>query len=262
MKRNKEKGKLKKGCWWRALLIFLMLLLVAVTALLVNFLNGRNAGDQRFEELLNQEFDSSGFTDNVSRWRGDFVESIRTATGNASVCDDEGEIDFDILMGKDSRLNASWSLDKYDLAIYCSQRNGYGLLNATVVEQLRGLMTINRIDLIITGQVIEYTIVYQIAGSGLSSVYSMTRVPESVYLVANATIDLSQGEPVKMYNYTINQLTGEDNEYCLKRIFGSVGYTEKVLREFAYTPFAYLEELNELWGSRFALTSNSIKLIK
>lgn len=262
MGKNRKQGKKGKGCWWRCLIIVLMLLLAGGTAILINYLNSRNEVDLKFQELVNREFDNSRFADTVSKWAGDFVTKIRRATGKNEVCNDEGQINFDVLMSKDSKLTQTFELDKYDLAIYISQRNSYGLLSADNVDSVRSLMTVNDIEWEISEQKVEYKIVYKIEGSVLATRRSLSKAPKEVFLTAEVTLDLGLIDSVVAYNYSFNMLAGEDNDYCLNKIFGDSGEKGNLRKEFAYTPLAYIEELNSLWGTRLLLKANSISLLK
>lgn len=247
----------KKGCWWRSLMIFLILLLAAGTALLVNFVNNKNSVDAKFQQLINLEFDTAQFSDNVSRWRDDFTSKIRSATGLETVCDDAGNVKFDILISEDSRLINDWNLTRYDLAIYCSERNRWAALGDDGTAALRGMTSCNRIEWNLSAQTCQYKIIYQIIGADLASSIPLSVVPDCVYLTVVATVDLSSAEPVKMYNYTFNNLTGEDNEYCLKVLFESLAMGESAKSDFAYTPFAYLDELTVLWECRLAVRADN-----
>lgn len=259
---KKERQKSKKGCWWRVLMIILMLLLAGATVLLFSYFNNRNKVDTEFQSLVNREFDSTNFSDQVSDFRTQFANNIRLATGSSDVCDDNGTIDFEKLLGEDSRLINAWVLGKYDLANYCSQRNSLTAVSDDNLEMVLGITTINRIDLTISENIVNYTIIYEIKGSSLSSRFSLNNVPTNVYITAKAIIDLTLSNPVTMYNYTVNKLTAEESEYCLKKMFGESNYTQKLQTDLAYMPFSYLKELNSVWKSRWVLVGDSIKIVK
>lgn len=260
---KKEKVKGKKGCWWRGLMAILLLLLGAGVALLVTYINQKNSVDEQFQKLVNQEFDSTAFSDTVSTYRVNFATKLRSATGNNDVCSDNGTINFDVLTGGSLALTSDWMLSKYDLAIYCSQRNEHIVLSDDNLELILKISTISRITWTISAPTgIEYTIIYQIPGSSLKSRVALNNAPEYVYLTAQVILDLSLAEPVKMYKYTINSLNDEDSNYCLKHIFGESNYTEKLQKQLAYTPISYLNELNKQWGSSIVLASDTIKITK
>lgn len=260
---RKEKDNKKRGCWWRCLIIIAMLLLAVGVMFLMSFLNNRNSVDTKFQQLVNQEFSKTAFTDNVniSKWQEEFASKLRTATGNNAICSDAGEINFETLDSSAGLVN-NWTLSRYDFAIYCSQRNKQAVLSDDNLDILLNKATINRISWTISGQELTYSIVYQFKGGDIAMIVTMSNVPDKIYLTAEATIDLTALEPVKMYNYTINKLTGDDNEYCLKKIFSENAYTEKMKKQLAYKPFSYLEELNKLWNTRLALKNDSIIIAK
>ncbi len=257
-KKNGEKGK--KGCWWYGLVCILLLLLAGAMAILMAYLNGRNGVDSEFQRLVNQKFDSTAFSDNVSKLKPEFASKIRDATGSEAVCSEAGEVNFAVLNSSESRLVKDWALKWYDFAIYCSQRNANSVLSDDNLEIVMSYATINRLEWEITNQKIEYTIVYQFKGKDISNFVRIKTVPDYVFLVAKSTIDLSLLEPVKMYNYTINKLTGEDNEYCLKKIFGDTKYNESLQKKLAYLPFSYLEELKNTLKAKIVLSNDAITL--
>lgn len=254
---KKSKKAKKKGCWRHALIIFLIFLLAAVTALLVNYIINRNSVDAKFQELLNREFDTTAFSDNVSAYRGGFATKLRNATGVSTVCNSDNTVNFDILMSDDCGLMRDWEVGKLDLALYCSDRNAASPLDGGSVTSLRRLMTCVQIEWTLSGQTCQYSMIYQISGRSLSNIIPLTAAPAYVYLTVNAQIDLGLMDSVVMYNYTINDLTGEDNEYCLNKIFTSLCITAAEQKSLAYTPFEYLEELNSSWNSSMRIMAAS-----
>ncbi len=259
---HKSKKQGKKGCWLRLLTGVALFVLVAVVALLVNHLYSNRNLDTKLESLVNAEFDRSAMADNVSEHAGEFATKLRTAFGNANVCDDSGKIDFDVLMAEGSTLSAEWTLNRYDFAIFCSERNGLWLQSGENVPAIVYWLKIVQIDWEISNNVITYKIVYSVSGKNLAKIVNIKSQPEVVYITATATIDFRSSTPVKSVGFVVNQLRGEDNEYCLKKILGGGDFTSTKQTAFAYLPFDYIRELNSLWKTKMQILTDAIALYK
>lgn len=257
---KKAKKIKKKGCWRNVLIICLIFLLSGATVLLFNYCNHRNSVDAKFQELVNREFDKTAFADTVSSYRSNFATKLRNVTGVSTVCDSNGKVNFDILLSEDCTLKSDWQLGKLDLATYTTDRNAVSI-DGSGLANLRRMLICNQITWTLAGQTCTYEMIYQISGKSLSNFVPLTAVPEYLYLTVEAKIDMTIEDSVVMYNYAINDLTGEDNEYCLNKIFSSFAISATGQKNLAYTPFEYLVELNTLWKSSLIIYADSDAIV-
>lgn len=255
----KEK-KSKKGCWLKVLYGILILLLIIGATLLVYYMNFKPTVDARLQDLLNQSFDTTQFTDQVSSHKADLGQKLNACTNSSSICNADGDIDHTIFWSSDIRVTSDLDLNKYDIANLCSQLNALTILSESGAEALFGCLAAVRINWILTATTIDYTIIYKMNARYLAQSLSLSSAPEAMYLTITASLDLTVVKPVKSVNVTINQLTGEDNAYCWGKICESLQVGEGIENQLAYLPMRYIEQMNATWQSRYVIKEDFIRI--
>ena len=239
-----KKKKTKKGCFKQSLFALFVFILIVGAALLLLFLNNDNTEyDERFEALLNQNFDRTQFTDQVSRYRADFGEKLRNCTNSPNICDDNGNIDYEIFASSATRLTSDLNLDKYDLANLCTQLNRLYAFSSEGEGALIGALGINRIAWTLSQNCIDYKIVYEVT---------------QMFMTVEASLDITLANPVKSVSIFVNSLEGEDNEYCVNTLFELLKLSSDTDETLAYLPMNYLGQINLIWQTRFVIGNEYI----
>ena len=250
-----DKKKSKKGCLIRILYGFLILIVIIGAALLVFFAKGDNNVDLKFQQLINVQFEASNFTNEVDKWRADFGEKLKNCTNTPTICDDEGNIDYAVFMSDDVRVNSDIELDRFDFAIMCSQLNVLGAGMDDSLGSLVQCLSINRIEWQLFANKMQYSIIYNIDVEKFSKIISLTQKPEKMYLTVNSEIDLSVTDSVKSVTFTVNELTGESNDYCVAKLGLDV---ESAREKLAYLPVSYLDDISTMWNARYIFKDNYV----
>lgn len=254
-----KKKKTKKGCFKQSLFALFVFILIVGAALLLLFLNNDNTEyDERFEALLNQNFDTTQFTDQVSRYRADFGEKLRNCTNSPNICDDNGNIDYEIFASSATRLTSDLNLDKYDLANLCTQLNRLYAFSSEGEGALIGALGINRIAWTLSQNCIDYKIVYEVNLSQLKSMINFKNVPSQMFMTVEASLDITLANPVKSVSIFVNSLEGDDNEYCVNTLFELLKLSSDTDETLAYLPMNYLGQINLIWQTRFVIGNEYI----
>ena len=260
MKKNKVKGK-KSGCGRTSLWILLLLIVVILVTVFVVFANygEENTQDERFVELINREYNKNQFNNEITESDIiNFNNEIRGAVSNSNTLFDENNnLIGNEFFGADVNFTNTLYLDNKQIAIF------YNYVIQTILSAEYSddfAIYIYQLDFTMQGNLIEYSAKFHIIVSEISSIAPIfigSDMPDEIFVTLNAQINIINNSVLNV-SVQINNLTGEDNEYCINKILNSLSLNSDIFEDLANSPFEFLRNQRQIWQVMIRFEDNQI----
>ena len=260
MNKKKAKGK-KSGCGRTSLWILLLIILVVLVTVFVVFstFDDENAQDERFAELINREYNKNQFKNEITQTDlTNFNNEIKRAVSNTqAIFDENNNLIGSEFFSENVDFTNTLYLDNKQIAIF------YNYVIQTILSAEYSddyAISIYQLDFTMQGNLIEYSAKFHIIVSEISSiapVFIGSDMPDEIFVTVNAQINIINNSVLNV-SVQINNLTGEDNEYCINKILNSLSLNSDIFEDLANSPFEFLRNQRQIWQVMIRFEDNQI----
>lgn len=261
MKKRKKKDKGKGGCWLKVLVGIIGIVLVVVVAIFLVFDKSGENKDERFETLINQSFEQQKFANTITNAHiSSFNQKVKTAvkSNTQELFDSNNQLNTAVFLSSDSYFVDTLTLNSFEVACLYNNIFSQAFANQTNAENFATFLKIHKLSITSLENSLNYEAVIKIDTQSIASIMALINpsLPNVIYLTISATINLKFEPFVSNVTMQINELTGEDNEYCLNKLLGAFDMNVQDKERIAYFPFKIIDEQIDVWNIPFKVQQN------
>jgi len=244
----------KSSCLARSIYIGITLLIVIAACIVavvhtVNSVPESEKEMNRFVQLISREYDEFDTTigeADIKSFKNKIINKVSLSEGELY----SGEkFNLDGFLSENLAVNEDFSLTFTDLAV---------LLNYNWNENI-----VSAIDYSVkcVNSEVSWSVVLCVNFSKLSEdEKANSKAPSMLYVTFNATVNVDKDwdtTAVVKYSAQVNRLTGEDNEFAVKKVCELLKLNEQKLKEDAIYPFTFCNTQSSVWKTDLAFLKNN-----
>ncbi len=264
LEKLEAKDKKKKGCWQKGFFcLFLIVLIVVVTVVFV-FLGQKEPEvvDARFDELINREL-VNVIDNRVDSKRAGLYEKLKQDVENFTVFFENDEFVVEYFLTNELNLRGDLALSNCELAVILEDTFGTLVYDFGEVSKLLYASDIYQYEFEkVQENVIRYEMILCVDGDSFKMLASniSKNLPDKFYLTVGGRVNIITGLVEDDVEIKVNELEGEDNEYCLDKIFASVGVSIEDREELVVIAEEFLKKQNLIWKTISFMGDNLLTL--
>ena len=262
-KKNKSKSKGKGGCGKSTLLLLCIGIAIILVTVFVVFANSDEeySQDEKFVELINRQYNQSAFSNEITDADlTSFHNKIRNSVkGNSNLFLSNNTLNTSVFFSNEVSFTNTLSLNNNEIAVFYNYVIQTLLMNE---YQDDFAISIYQLYFATTETTVSYSAKFYINVSEISAILPIflgDNMPTQIFLTLGAERDIYTGNTSNV-TVQINQLTGEDNQYCIDKILDSLGLENETLQELGNSPFEFLKNQAQDWGVWVRYLDNQIVL--